>query len=162
MKVSKEALDVQAQVGVSIGLARSVVASWLPPVEKDKSGADGRAQAKQVSADRGPVMHTRPRAGLGYGDEASTQTHQPRDEANGLDDLKLRRQLMYKNKKVEERRKAEQTLATKRIMREDDSSDDDAAKGKASKRKDKAARASGTKHGLAAFDLYKSNKKAKR
>ena len=169
MKVSKETQDVQAQVGVSIGLARSIVASWLPPVDKS---ASTKPDADTSNKDAPAVVHTRPRAGLGYGqdDTASRQHEQQSTGSQAADDLadrKLRRQLMYKNQKVEERRKAELSSKGKRTLHELDSDDEDEefSRGKGSKSGKVTSKQSGTatkKHGLAAFDLYKSSKKTKR
>lgn len=86
---------LQAQIGVSISLARSVVASWLPPLTDAERLAERNSNPKATSSAL-LVDRRAPFAGLG-------STGEKDDSANlSLEELKLKRKLLQKRKKIQQ------------------------------------------------------------
>lgn len=114
--------QIQAQIGVSISLARSLVASWLPP---SKDAAEPTTTPT--------LIHRRaPRAGLGSTEKTAMTS---------VEDLKIQRTLLQKEKKLK------QTQQDKRKKgRADENSDDDRPeKGQKKRKSDNAPYDSYTK-----------------
>lgn len=106
-RADEDASAVQAQIGVSISLARSLVASWLPP----QSEAEKAAEAKAAPSRSGALVNRRaPRAGLGSTGE--------RDAAADLsvEEMKIKRRLLHKEKKLREKAR-EREMAGKKAKR---------------------------------------------
>lgn len=112
MTKNKEDTDrLQAQIGVSISLAKNLVASWLPPPPKD---SDKSPAGKSNGSKTAPVLVNRrmPKAGLGAIGE--------KDESAQLsvEDMKIKRALMHKEKKIKEQvREREDSLRKKEQKR---------------------------------------------
>ncbi|BFZ57221.1 hypothetical protein PYCC9005_004272 [Savitreella phatthalungensis] len=171
MRISDESKTIQAQVGISIALARSIVASWLPPAsgsDADKSSSMTQPETQSVP----PPPANRPRAGLGFQDPgASSLSEQGAASGMSLEDLKLRRQLLHKSRKIAERKKEEELRDRKRQhhMRNtgegySDEDEEDIVKGANKGKNDRSLKLSMNGKGIsrgsgAPYDLYKKAKK---
>lgn len=88
---------IQAQVGVSIGLARSVVASWLPPLT-DNEKLEAKEASRKPKSSAVLVNRRAPRAGLG-------STGEMDDKAElSIEEMKIKRKLMQKERKLQQER----------------------------------------------------------
>ena len=127
----QESEVIRAQIGVSIGLARSVVAKWLPPpTQEDKQREEKDTTAAVL------VNRRAPRAGLGAVGEKD-----PNAELS-LGEMKIQRKMQQKAKRIEQgKREREQ----ERQKRRQDSSDEDELR-------------KGEKRRKVAFDVHKRRK----
>lgn len=131
---------LRAQIGVSIGLARSVVAKWLPA----QTDAEKKAEYEHSGAtsDAAVLVNRRaPRAGLGAtgeNDPAATMS---------VEDLKIRRRLQQKTKKLDEQKR--EMMAQKqarRVMVSDDDEEDSRSSLKKGQKKQKVAQMDSLDH----------------
>ncbi|RZK45293.1 MAG: DUF3245 domain-containing protein [Hymenobacter sp.] len=107
---------LQAQIGVSISLARNLVASWLPPANESEKSSESKLNGKKASA---LVNRRVPRAGLGATGEKDESTQL------SVEDLKIKRALMHKEKKIKEQAKdREESMRKKEKKRKGHSNDD--------------------------------------
>lgn len=91
---------LQSQIGVSISLARSVVASWLPPLTEDEKKAAAATSASSMSSSAALFRNRRaPRAGLG------AKVEKNEDDGLSIEEMKIKRRLVQKEKKVQQRAK---------------------------------------------------------
>lgn len=138
---------VQSQIGISIGLARGVVASWLPPMTEEEKKLE-EERAKTVTK----VLSNRraPRAGLGSTGE--------KDESAELSigEMKIKRKLAQKEKRLKEvandRQKNEKRRSTATNREQDSSSEDEHAHRKGQKK---------ARVAVAMPDMYSSRKEKK-
>lgn len=116
-KTTSENEQIQAQIGVSISLARNLVASWLPPLtdeerklEVKRSGGTSNVLAKRRA----------PRAGLG-------STGEKDDNATlSIEEMKIKRKLMQKEKRLTEQdREQAKDKAVKRHLVENSEDEED-------------------------------------
>ena len=112
----QESEVIRAQIGVSIGLARSVVAKWLPPpTQEDKQREEKDTTAAVL------VNRRAPRAGLGAVGEKD-----PNAEPS-LGEMKIQRKMQQKAKRIEQDKREREQERQKR--RQDSSDEDELRKG---------------------------------
>lgn len=107
----EETARLQTQIGVSINLARQVVASWLPPDNDASQPAPVQVKARSAG-----------RAGLGH---TASNMGEPDTTSLSLEELKLKRRLAQQQKARLTAQQERSQRSHQKHARDDDDSDEE-------------------------------------